>query len=69
VSFFHQYDFPGDDVPIIVGSAVKALEGDSSEIGEPSILHDGSGCSRSSRLERDVDKPFLMPVEHHDHHR
>ena len=33
-----KYEFPGDDCPIIVGSAVKALEGDQSEIGEPAIL-------------------------------
>ena len=33
-----KYDFPGDDIPIIKGSALKALEGDQSDIGEPSIL-------------------------------
>ena len=38
-----KYDFPGDDTPIIIGSALKALEGDQGEIGEPSILQAGRG--------------------------
>jgi len=59
-----KYEFPGDDCPIVVGSAVKALEGDQSEIGEPAILRlmaavDGFIPTPA----RDVDKPFLMPVE------
>jgi elongation factor Tu len=59
-----KYDFPGDDTPIIVGSAVKALEGDQSEIGEPSIakLIDAVDAFIPTP-ERDKDKPFLMPVE------
>ena len=40
-----QYDFPGDDIPIVKGSALKALEGDSSDIGEPSIKR-ADGYSR-----------------------
>ena len=59
-----KYEFPGDDCPIVVGSAVKALEGDQSEIGEPSILKLMEAVdSFIPTPERDVDKPFLMPVE------
>jgi elongation factor Tu len=58
------YDFPGDDTPIIVGSALKALEGDSSDIGEPSILKLAEALDTYiPEPERDVDKPFLMPIE------
>jgi len=58
------YDFPGDDTPIIVGSALKALEGDTSEIGVPSIekLLDALD-SYIPVPERPVDQPFLMPIE------
>jgi elongation factor Tu len=58
------YDFPGDDTPIIVGSALKALEGDDSEIGTPSIdkLVDALD-SYIPQPERDVDQDFLMPIE------
>jgi elongation factor Tu len=59
-----KYDFPGDDVPIVVGSAVKALEGDQSEIGEPAILRLMEAVdSFIPTPARDTDKPFLMPVE------
>ncbi len=59
-----KYEFPGDDCPIVVGSAVKALEGDQSEIGEPSILRLMAAVdSFIPTPARDVDKPFLMPVE------
>jgi elongation factor Tu len=59
-----KYEFPGDDCPIIVGSAVKALEGDQSEIGEPAVLRLMEAVdSFIPTPERDVDKPFLMPVE------
>src|SRR5471030_1009508 len=59
-----KYEFPGDDCPIIVGSAVKALEGDQSEIGEPAVLKLMAAVdSFIPTPERDVDKPFLMPVE------
>ncbi len=58
------YDFPGDDIPIITGSALKALEGEKSELGEDSIyrLMDAVD-SYIPQPERAVDKPFLMPVE------
>ena len=59
-----KYDFPGDDTPIIVGSAVKALEGDTSEIGEPSIIKLMAAVdSYIPTPERPKDLPFLMPVE------
>jgi elongation factor Tu len=59
-----KYEFPGDDIPIIRGSALKALEGDASEIGEGSIGQLlGALDSYIPQPERDVDKPFLMPVE------
>ena len=58
------YDFPGDDTPIIIGSALKALEGDDSEIGAPSILRLMAAVDEYIPTPaRDVDKPFLMPVE------
>jgi elongation factor Tu len=58
------YDFPGDDIPIIVGSALKALEGDTSEIGIPSILKLVEEMDDYfPEPERDTDKPFLMPIE------
>ena len=59
-----KYDFPGDDTPIIHGSALKALEGDQSEIGEPAIFRLADALdSYIPTPERAVDKPFLMPVE------
>jgi len=58
------YDFPGDDTPIIVGSALKAIEGDTSDIGEPSILKLAEALdSYIPQPERAVDGAFLMPVE------
>jgi len=59
-----KYDFPGDDIPIIRGSALKSLEGDSSEIGAGSIdkLLEALD-SYIPEPKRDVDKPFLMPIE------
>ena len=58
------YDFPGDDTPIVTGSALKALEGDESEIGGPSIdkLMDALD-SYIPEPERAVDGAFLMPIE------
>jgi len=58
------YDFPGDDTPIIVGSALKALEGDASEIGSQSIhkLMEAVDAFIPTP-KRDVDKTFLMPIE------
>ncbi|MBK7899564.1 MAG: elongation factor Tu [Azonexus sp.] len=59
-----KYDFPGDDTPIIHGSALKALEGDKSEIGEASILRLADALdSYIPTPERAIDQPFLMPVE------
>jgi len=59
-----KYEFPGDDIPIIKGSALKALEGDQSEIGEPAIMALADALdSYIPTPERAVDKPFLMPIE------
>jgi len=59
-----EYEFPGDDIPIVKGSALKALEGDPSEIGEQSVLKLMEEVDRYIPTpERQVDKPFLMPVE------
>ena len=58
------YEFPGDDTPIIVGSALKALEGDTSEIGAPSIIKLVQAMDDYiPQPERAIDQPFLMPVE------
>ncbi|MBZ4040708.1 GTP-binding protein, partial [Novilysobacter selenitireducens] len=59
-----KYDFPGDDTPIIHGSALKALEGDQSDIGVPAIIKLVEALDTYiPEPERDIDKPFLMPVE------
>ena len=58
------YDFPGDDIPIIKGSALKALNGDKDELGEESVLKLMDAVdSYFPDPERAIDKPFLMPVE------
>ncbi len=59
-----KYEFPGDKTPIITGSALKALEGDASEIGMPSIqkLVDALDTFIPEPV-RDLEKPFLMPIE------
>jgi len=58
------YEFPGDDTPIIIGSALKALEGDTSDIGAPSIIKLVAAMDDYiPQPERAVDQPFLMPVE------
>ena len=58
------YDFPGDDTPIIVGSALKALEGDSSDIGVPAVTKLIEALdSFVEEPAREIEKPFLMPVE------
>lgn len=58
------YEFPGDDTPIIIGSALKAIEGDESEIGRPSIERLINALDTYIPLpDRPVDQPFLMPVE------
>ena len=59
-----KYDFPGDDTPIIAGSARLALEGDQSEIGVPAIIKLVDALDTwIPEPERAIDKPFLMPVE------
>ncbi len=59
-----KYDFPGDDTPIVKGSALKALEGDQSEIGVPSVLKLVEEMDRYIPVpERAIDGAFLMPVE------
>ena len=59
-----KYEFPGDQIPIIRGSALKALEGDTSEMGEGSITKLLEALDTYiPQPQRDVDKPFLMPVE------
>ncbi len=58
------YDFPGDDLPLVTGSALKALEGDESEIGVPSVLKLIAEMDEYiPQPERDMDKPFLLPIE------
>ncbi len=58
------YEFPGDDTPIIIGSALKALEGDESEIGVPSIIKLVAAMDDYIPVpDRAVDQPFLMPIE------
>ena len=59
-----KYEFPGDDIPIVKGSALKALEGDTSELGEGSIMALADALdSYIPTPERTVDKPFLLPIE------
>ena len=59
-----KYEFPGDDLPIVKGSALKALEGDQSEIGEPAIIKLAEALdSYIPEPERAVDGTFLMPIE------
>ncbi|HJV27598.1 MAG TPA: elongation factor Tu, partial [Aromatoleum sp.] len=59
-----KYDFPGDDVPIIKGSALKALEGDKTDLGEGAILKLAEALdSYIPTPERAIDKPFLLPIE------
>jgi len=59
-----QYDFPGDDAPVIKGSALKALEGDESEIGTQSIFELVKALDDYIPLpQRNIDQDFLMPIE------
>ena len=59
-----KYKFPGDDTPIVIGSALKALEGDTSEMGEGAILKLMEAVdSFVQEPVRAIDRPFLMPVE------
>jgi len=59
-----EYEYPGDEIPIIRGSALKAMEGDKSEIGEAAIIKLMDAVDSYIPLpERAIDKPFLMPIE------
>jgi len=59
-----KYQYPGDTTPIVRGSALKALEGDASELGEPSIAKLMEALDTFiPEPKREIDKPFLMPVE------
>ncbi|WP_047863887.1 elongation factor Tu [Rubrobacter aplysinae] len=59
-----EYDFPGDDIPIVVGSALSSLDGDTGEYGEPAITQLAEAMdSYIPEPERGVDRPFLLPVE------
>jgi elongation factor Tu len=59
-----KYEFPGDTIPIVKGSALKALEGDASDIGEGAIMKLMEACDTYiPEPQRAVDKPFLMPIE------
>ena len=58
------YDFPGDDIPVIAGSALKALEGDDSEIGTQSVHKLMAAVDEAIPTpDRAIDRPFLMPIE------
>ena len=58
------YEFPGDKIPMIKGSALKALEGDTGELGEQSIIQLAEALDTYSPTpERALDKPFLLPIE------
>jgi len=59
-----KYEFPGDDIPIVIGSALKALNGEASDLGEGSIVKLMEAVdSYIPQPKRDVEKPFIMPVE------
>ena len=59
-----QYEFPGDDTPIVIGSALKALEGDTSDIGMPAVQKLVETLDEYiPEPERAVDQPFLLPIE------
>lgn len=59
-----KYDFPGDTIPVIKGSALKSLNGDTSDLGEPSIVRLVDALDNSiPEPAREIDKPFIMPVE------
>ncbi|MFL5815524.1 MAG: elongation factor Tu [Bdellovibrionia bacterium] len=58
------YKFPGNEIPVVKGSALKAMEGDAGELGEQAILKLMEACdSYIPQPKREKDKPFLMPVE------
>ena len=58
------YDFPGDDIPIVTGSALKALEGDEGPLGKEAIIKLVDAMDNYFPIpKREIDKPFLMPIE------
>jgi elongation factor Tu len=58
------YEFPGDELPIVTGSALKALEGDPGDLGEPSVVKLVEAMDAYiPQPQREIDKPFLMPIE------
>jgi len=58
------YNFPGDDTPVVIGSALKALEGDKTDLGEGAILKLVEAMDNYiPQPERPIDKPFLLPIE------
>lgn len=58
------YEFPGDETPVVIGSALKALEGDMSDIGIPSVVKLIEEMDKYiPEPQRDIEKPFLMPIE------
>ena len=60
----NKYGFPGDQIPIIKGSALKAMEGDATDLGEGAIMKLMDALdSYIPEPKRDIDKPFIMPVE------
>ena len=60
----NSYDFPGDDVPVIIGSALKALEGEAGDVGVGSVEKLVEAMDAYiPEPERDIDKPFLLPIE------
>jgi elongation factor Tu len=64
IELLDQYEFPGDETPIIIGSALKALEGDDSDIGTPAVRKLVEALDTYiPEPERPVDQPFLMPIE------
>jgi elongation factor Tu len=59
-----EYEFPGDEIPVVIGSALRALEGDDSEYGEPSVLGLMEAVDEYvPEPERDIDRDFLLAVE------
>jgi elongation factor Tu len=59
-----EYEFPGDDIPVVIGSALRALEGDDSEYGEPSVMQLMEAVDEYvPEPERDIDRDFLLAVE------
>jgi elongation factor Tu len=59
-----KYEFPGDTIPVVIGSALKAMEGDKGELGEKAILKLMDAIdSYIPNPTREIDKPFIMPIE------